>query len=204
MGKKKNKKYKNHFSSWEDLRNPSKKDKKGKKNREDGIKATLGKKDAKANRKIIMAPVEVPASFSKSRRECNHAGDTLTAAEFRNMTPAYSAYTPLLDEACGRYGEDHVHVCKACFDVLVDRDQINIDMIKGAMTTLYLASNMVVANVKMKDDEVEDLNKAKDRMMNFATKLVAIMTENIAANEAETSGGGDSKTYNQNAGLTLE
>lgn len=202
MGKK-NKKNKNHFSAWEDLRSPSKKDKKNKKS-DDGIKATLGKKDAKANRKIIMAPVEVPASFSKSRRECNHAGDTLTAAEFRNMTPAYSAYTPLLDEACGRYGEGHVHICKACFDVLVDRDQINIDQIKGAMTTLYLASNMVVANVRMKDDEVEDLNKAKDKMMNFAMKLVSIMSENIAANEAETSGGGDSKTYNQNAGLTLE
>ena len=201
MGKK-NKKNKNHFSAWEDLRSPSKKDKKNKKS-DDGIKATLGKKDAKANRKIIMAPVEVPASFSKSRRECNHAGDTLTAAEFRNMTPAYSAYTPLLDEACGRYGEGHVHICKACFDVLVDRDQINIDQIKGAMTTLYLASNMVVANVKMKDDEVEDLNKAKDKMMNFAMKLVSIMSENVASNEAETSGGGDSKTY-QNAGLTLE
>lgn len=202
MGKK-NKKNKNHFSAWDNLRNPSKKDKKSKKS-EDGIKATLGKKDAKANREIIMAPVEVPASFSKSRRECNHAGDTLSAAEFRNMTPAYSAYTPLLDEACGRYGEDHVHVCKACFDVLVDRDQINIDAIKGAMTTLYLASNMVVANVRMKDDEVEDLNKAKDKMMNFAMKLVSIMSENISANEAETSGGGDSKTYNQNSGLTLE
>lgn len=201
MGKK-NKKNKNHFSAWEDLRSPSKKDKKSKKS-DDGIKATLGKKDAKANRKIIMAPVEVPASFSKSRRECNHAGDTLTAAEFRNMTPAYSAYTPLLDEACGRYGEGHVHICKACFDVLVDRDQINIDQIKGAMTTLYLASNMIVANVKMKDDEVEDLNKAKDKMMNFAMKLVSIMSENIDTNEAETSGGGDSKTY-QNAGLTLE
>ena len=72
------------------------------------------------------------------------------------------------------------------------------------MTTLYLASNMVVANVRMKDDEVEDLNKAKDKMMNFAMKLVSIMSENISANEAETSGGGDSKSYNQNAGLTLE
>ena len=202
MGKK-NKKNKNHFSAWDNLRNPSKKDKKSKKS-DDGIKATLGKKDAKANRKIIMAPVEVPSSFSKSRRECNHAGDTLTAAEFRNMTPAYSAYTPLLDEACGRYGEDHVHVCKACFDVLVDRDQITLDQIKGAMTTLYLASNMVVANVRMKDDEVEDLNKAKDKMMNFAMKLVSILSENMATNEAETSGGGDSKSYNQNSGLTLE
>lgn len=201
MGKK-NKKNKNHFSAWDNLRSP-KKDKKSKKS-DDGIKATLGKKDAKANRKIIMAPVEVPASFSKSRRECNHAGDTLTAAEFRNMTPAYSAYTPLLDEACGRYGEDHVHVCKACFDVLVDRDQITLDQIKGAMTTLYLASNMVVANVRMKDDEVEDLNKAKDKMMNFAMKLVSILSENMATNEAETSGGGDSKSYNQNSGLTLE
>lgn len=201
MGKK-NKKNKNHFSAWDNLRSP-KKDKKNKKS-DDGIKATLGKKDAKANRKIIMAPVEVPASFSKSRRECNHAGDTLSAAEFRNMTPAYSAYTPLLDEACGRFGEDHVHVCKACFDVLVDRDQINIDQIKGAMTTLYLASNMVVANVRMKDDEVEDLNKAKDKMMNFAMKLVSILSENMATNEAETSGGGDSKSYNQNSGLTLE
>lgn len=201
MGKK-NKKNKNHFSAWDNLRSP-KKDKKNKKS-DDGIKATLGKKDAKANRKIIMAPVEVPASFSKSRRECNHAGDTLSAAEFRNMTPAYSAYTPLLDEACGRFGEDHVHVCKACFDVLVDRDQINIDQIKGAMTTLYLASNMVVANVRMKDDEVEDLNKAKDKMMNFAMKLVSILSENMATNEAETSGGGDGKSYNQNSGLTLE
>ena len=201
MGKK-NKKNKNHFSAWDNLRSP-KKDKKNKKS-DDGIKATLGKKDAKANRKIIMAPVEVPASFSKSRRECNHAGDTLSAAEFRNMTPAYSAYTPLLDEACGRYGEDHVHVCKACFDVLVDRDQITLDQIKGAMTTLYLASNMVVANVRMKDDEVEDLNKAKDKMMNFAMKLVSILSENMATNEAETSGGGDSKSYNQNSGLTLE
>ena len=201
MGKK-NKKNKNHFSAWDNLRSP-KKDKKNKKS-DDGIKATLGKKDAKANRKIIMAPVEVPASFSKSRRECNHAGDTQSAAEFRNMTPAYSAYTPLLDEACGRFGEDHVHVCKACFDVLVDRDQINIDQIKGAMTTLYLASNMVVANVRMKDDEVEDLNKAKDKMMNFAMKLVSILSENMATNEAETSGGGDGKSYNQNSGLTLE
>lgn len=202
MGKKNKKKYANHFSAWDNLRNP-KKSKKGKKVKE-GVKATLGKKDAKANRKIVMAPVEVPASFSKSRRECNHAGDTLTAAEFRNMTPAYSAYTPLLDEACGRYGEDHVHVCKACFDVLVDRDLINIDAIKGAMTTLYVASNMAVANIEMKDDEVEELNKAKDKMMNFAMKLVAIISENANTDEAAASGGGDNTTYNQNSGLTLE
>src|SRR5699024_8804788 len=112
MGKK-NKKNKNHFSAWDNLRTP-KKDKKNKKS-DDGIKATLGKRDARPHRQCPTPPVQLPTSRRTAGGACNPAGDTLPAAAFGNMTPAYSAYTPLRDEACGRFGEDHIHSCKAFF-----------------------------------------------------------------------------------------
>ena len=79
--------------------NSKAKDKKKKKNKKKEydipkfkmVQPSLGRKDAKIAKKIVLAPVDVPKAFLKVRRKCNHAGKLITAAEFKEMTPAYAA-----------------------------------------------------------------------------------------------------------------
>lgn len=145
----------------------SKKKKKSKKRREldqpefKTVKMTLDGKEIKSTRKIILAPVDVPKEFTKVRNKCNHAGKLITPAEFREMTHAYAAYTPTLDALCNLYGEDHVHVCKGCYDVVVDYAAIKPEDVEKAILTLYAAANKAVSMKRMKDDEVKAINKMK-------------------------------------------
>lgn len=148
----------------------SKKSKKSKKNSGPKLKVvrpTIDHKDMKRARKIILAPVDIPKEFTKIREKCNHADKLITPQEFRNMTPAYSAYTPMLDAACRIYGEENVHVCKSCYDVLVNPDLISVEEVDQAVLTMYMAANKVLSMRRMKADEVKAINKIKTALADW-------------------------------------
>lgn len=166
MGKKKGYKYFN--SKKDDKKKKRKKSKDFDVPKFKTVKSTIDRKDAKRAKKIILAPVDIPKEFTKIRSKCNHADKLITPAEFRDMTPAYSAYTPMLDRVIAMYGEEHVHICKDCYDVLVDPDAIHEDAIEEAMVTLYLAANKAVSLRRMKDDEVKAISKLKDDLTDWA------------------------------------
>lgn len=126
------------------------------------VKPSLDKDDAKKSKKILLAPVEIPKEFTKNRIKCNHAGDVISVAEFKAMTPTYAAYTPMLDSIVAMFGEENCFVCKRCFDILVGKDQISVSDVIGSINTLYAAANVVVANKRMKDDEIKDIAKVKN------------------------------------------
>ena len=146
------------------------------------VKPTLDKADAKKSKKILLAPVEIPKEFIKNRTKCNHAGNTISVAEFKAMTPTYAAYTPMLDTIVELFGEENCSVCKSCFDVLVSKDQISVSDVLGSINTLYAAANMVVANKRMKDDEVKDIAKIKNDLEDWlkVADLLAEIKENDA------------------------
>lgn len=177
MSKKKNKKY---FTSLND-----KKDKKGKKGKKikgyeapklKTVKPNLDKSEAKKNTKILLAPVEIPKEFIKNRNKCNHAGKTITVAEFKAMTPTYAAYTPQLDSIVDLFGEDNVRVCKSCYDVLVTKNLVSVDDVLDSVAKLYAAANIVVANKRMKDDEVKDIAKVKTDLADWM-KIAELLGE---------------------------
>ena len=107
------------------------------------VKPTLDKADAKKSKKILLAPVEIPKEFIKNRTKCNHAGNMISVAEFKAMTPTYAAYTPMLDTIVELFGEENCSICKSCFDVLVGKDQISVSDVLGSINTLSAAANMV-------------------------------------------------------------
>lgn len=132
------------------------------------IKPSLDKKDAKENKKILLAPIDIPAKFMKNRNKCNHVGDTLTVAEFKKMTPNYAAFTPMLDTMVELYGEENVAICKKCYDVVVAADCIHEGDVSKAVATLYAAANMTVSFDRMKDDEIKDIAKTKNALHDWA------------------------------------
>lgn len=131
------------------------------------VKPTLDKKDAKESKKILLAPVDIPKDFTKNRNKCNHAGDTISVAEFKDMTPNYAAYTPMLDTMIKVFGEDNIDICKSCYDVIVDPSCINIDKIKASIATLYAAANVLVSRKRMKNDEVKDVAEVKNDLRHW-------------------------------------
>ena len=162
--KKKDKAYKYFGSSKKKDDKKKKKSNKGSAPKFKTIKPTLDRKEIKQARKIVLAPVDIPKQFTKVREKCNHADKLITPAEFRAMTPAYSAYTPMLDLACDAYGDDAVFVCKSCYDVLVDRSKIDATDVTNAALVLYLAANKAVSLHRMKDDEVKAIAKLKSAL----------------------------------------
>lgn len=173
MGKKKKMllKYYSSGKSHDDDR-----DRKGKDKKKDNKKSSsnipglkivhlsVGKKDAKEARKIVMTPVEVPKKFTHIRNDCNHAGSLITPAQFRALTPNYGVYTPMLDLVCGKYGEDNVRICEVCYDVLVNYKQVTGNDVMDAIATLYVGANKVVSMRRMKDDEIKDISKLKNEL----------------------------------------
>lgn len=180
---KKSKKKNKYFYTSKDIK---KKNKKGKKIKGyeapklKSVKPTLDKSDAKKNKKILLAPVEIPKEFIKNRAKCNHAGQVISVAEFKAMTPTYAAYTPMLDTIVELFGEENCSICKSCFDVLIDKKQISVSDVLGSINTLYAAANMVVANKRMKDDEVKDIAKIKNDLEDWlkVADLLAEIKEN--------------------------
>lgn len=202
---------KNKKNSWKYFGGEydKKKSKKGKKNKRSvydkpkmkTVKPTLSKKDAKANKKVVLSPVEVPKEFRKNRLKCNHAVRMITPEAYRNMTPTYAAYTPALERVVEKYGKDHVHVCKDCYDVLVDRNMITSDEVYDAMTTLYVACNVAVANKRLKDDEVKAIAKLKDVVEDF--RPVLDILEKIEEEGTESAQPTNTASLNSNSGAVF-
>lgn len=164
--KKKNKKsfYEANFGSKK-----SKDSKKSKKNKGyydepkfKTVKPSLEKSESKENKKILLAPIEIPGKFTKNRNKCNHARDLISVEQFREMTPTHDAFTPMLDAAIAVFGEENVSICKDCYDVVVGPECVSLDKIKEAVATLYAAANIVVSHKRMKTDEIKDVAKVKN------------------------------------------
>lgn len=159
------------------------------------IKLSITDKDIGTSQKIIHAPLEVPKDFTKIRQRCNHIlkgkDDYLTVGEYMLTTPAYGAYTPMLDTIAGTFGEQNVHVCPYCFEVLVDPDVIDVDTCENAVAVLYAMANTLVNNKdRKKKDEIEEINKIKDRLgiwRNLVGKYEKILLKKVAREEAESS-----------------
>ena len=166
---KKNKKNRSYFA-YEYGSN--KKDRKKKKDKESyyekprfkRVKPTLDKKEAKESKKILLAPVDIPKDFTKNRNRCNHAGDVITVATFKSMTPNYAAYTPMLETLVKVFGEDNVDVCKSCYDAVVDPACLSIVKIKEAIAILYASANVLVSRKRMKNDEVKNVAEIKNEL----------------------------------------
>lgn len=173
--KKKNKKLKYFGSEKKQKKNSKGKKRSGKsaygKPKMKSVKPTLSKKEAKENKKIVMAPVDVPKEFRKNRLKCNHAADTITVDRYKALTPSWAAYTPALERMVEQFGPEHVCVCKDCYDILVDRDCVSAEDVYTALTTLYAACNIAVSNRRLKDDEVKAIAKLKEVLNDFAPVL---------------------------------
>lgn len=191
---KKKKKYKYFDSKKKDTK------KKGKKGRRSAYKApktrdikeTLSKKEAKANKKVVVSPVDIPKEFKKNRQRCNHAGASISAAAYQELTPTYAAYTPALDRVRDMFGDDNVSVCKSCFDVVVKQECITADNVYDCLTYLYAAVNVALANQKLKGDEVKDIAKLKDVIFDFAPVLEILHKLEPAESGDTSSGAGGS------------
>ena len=178
MGKNKKKKQIEKYlgSEFGYLNRESKKAKKAAKKKSEEkqlrVRGSLDKKEIKENYKIIGAPIEIPDKFVKNRHKCNHSYGTITPAEFRKMTPAYGAFSPYLDTLCAQYGEENVLVCAACFDALVMQRAIKVSG-QEAINILYATANNYLSAVKLKKDEVKDVNKLKDGLSDWARVIRA-------------------------------
>lgn len=153
------------------------------------VRPTLDKKEVKKNKKTVLNPVEVPKDFRKNRLKCNHAGRIMSVSEYRNMTPTYAAYTPALERMVQLYGEENCCICRDCYDVLVKRREVTKDAVNDALTTLYAACNVAVANKRLKDDEVKEIAKLKGIIDDFRPVLDIIdQVEDIPAQEDDGDG----------------
>ncbi|WP_300944082.1 hypothetical protein [uncultured Duncaniella sp.] len=153
------------------------------------VKPTLSKKDAKKNRKMLLAPVEIPEAFIKSRKSCNHVGDVLTVAEFKGMTPTYAAFTPMLDTMVGVFGEENVAVCAQCYDVLVNASAIDEAAFDKAIATLYAAANMAVSYNRMKPDEIKEIAKIRMNLTGWGKIKERFLAAKATITVADTEGG---------------
>ena len=203
MGKKKKKNSKDPFEFYNSRRqNDSRKkdkDKKDKKRDKDvqlanirlkSVHMSLDKDDIKDAAKVIRTPVEVPKKFTNVREKCNHAGDTITPAEYRAMTPSYAVYTPMLDPLCNWFGEDAVAVCEGCYDVLVDFTKVKASDVEGAICILYAAANKAISMKRMKKDALKASIKMKEGLLDWeeivhiVSKIDEAVGESAAASRA--------------------
>lgn len=157
------------------------------------VKPTLSKKEAKANKKVVIAPVDIPKDFRKNRLKCNHAADTISVESYKALTPNYAAYTPALERVVQQFGPEHVCICKDCFDVLVDRDCVGADDVYEALTTLYVACNVAVSNRRLKDDEVKAIAKLKDVLNDFGPVMEILMKLEAEEGRNTSTNGGSSE-----------
>lgn len=171
-------KKKKHSSHFYDFNGKSGKKGKKSKNKDSGyykepefkeVKPTLDKKDAKKNKKMLLAPVEIPKEFIKSRVKCNHADGLMTVKEFKAMTPTYAAFTPMLDTMTAVFGADDLRICKRCYDVIVKPELFDSSDVRHAIAVLYATANVVVSHKRMKDDEVKSINKVKMDLNDWST-----------------------------------
>lgn len=173
MGKKKKEKGYKFYESNRKGGKDKKKGKNGKKAKGYGvpefkaINLSLGKKDIKEAKKIVLAPINIPKEFTKIRDRCNHTGKMITVKEFRQMTPTTMAYTPIISSLCETFGEENVRICGACYDAIVRYEQVTPESVTAAIATLYAAANKAVSMQRLKSDEIKDIAKMKNELSDW-------------------------------------
>ena len=150
------------------------------------VKPTLTKKEAKANKKTVLAPVDVPKEFRKNRLKCNHAADTISVESYKNLTANYAAYTPALERVVAQFGLEHTCICKDCYDVLVDRDCVSPEDVFSALT-----------NRRLKPDEVKAIAKLKEVLNDFSPVMDILMK--VAAEEGSMDSSSTGSDLNDNS-----
>ena len=141
------------------------------------VQPSLSKKESKAMRKEMEKPFVVDKDYLRLRYKCNHADGNLSVADYRAKYPGKAdAYTPMLQSMVDLFGEENVRVCAHCFEAVVNRNMVSLEDVKTAITTLYAAAGVVVANVRMKKDEIKEVNKSKDSLAKLQP-IVDFMTE---------------------------
>lgn len=204
MGKKKKEKGYRFYESSRKGEKGKKKGKNGRKSREydvpkfKTIKLSLGKKDIKEAKKIVLAPVDIPKAFTKVRDKCNHAGKMITVKEFRQMTPTTMAYTPIISSLCETFGEENVRVCAACYDAIVRHECVTAESVNAAVATMYAAANKAVSMQWLKDDEIKDIAKMKNELADWAqiVDMLDKIDEDVAKRTA--TGGPGQSGFNPN------
>lgn len=195
-GKKKSYYYDYQFGSKGGKKKGSGKGKKSKKSyyaepKLKSVKPTLTKKDAKKNRKMLLAPVEIPEAFLKSRKSCNHVGDVISVSKFKEMTPTYAAFTPMLDAMVNVFGEENVAVCAQCYDVLVNASALTEEDFDRAIAVLYACANTAVSYNRMKSDEIKDVAKLRMNLTNWnkiKERFLAAKDAIVVADTKDSSG----------------
>lgn len=175
----KKKKNKNKYFA-ETYKSYSKKDKKkNKKNKssykEPKIKTihpSLKKADVKQNRKIVSRPIEIDEALLKSRRRCNHTGTLITVDQFKEMTPNWAAFSPMLEATVDVLGAENVRVCKDCFDVVPDAAAISAKDATRAKVILYSVATALKAHQRLDPDEIKTISKIAESLEDF-DKLIA-------------------------------
>lgn len=207
MSKKKNKKIKSYYDYQF-----GKKEKKAKKERKSAydeptmktVKPSIKKKDAKAQLKDLQKPIKVSKAFKERRNTCNHAGKLISVQDFKNLTPTWAAYTPMLDQMVETFGEENVMVCQYCFDVVVRPSCTTFAEVKKAIAVLYAASNTAVSSKRLKDKEIERFNKIKDNLgdWNFVVDAIGKLEKKGAISESTDADDASSMTEEQLANLS--
>lgn len=132
------------------------------------VKPSLSKKEAKESKKILLAPVDIPKDFMKNRAKCNHAGDLISVADFKAMTPNYGAFTPMLDQMIKTFGEENLAICKGCYDVVVKASLMSTEKMEDAIATLYAAANTILSRKRMKNTKnIEKISKIKNDLADW-------------------------------------
>ena len=132
------------------------------------VKPSLSKKEAKESKKILLAPVDIPKDFMKNRAKCNHAGDLISVADFKAMTPNYGAFTPMLDQMIKTFGEENLVICKGCYDVVVKASLMSTEKMEDAIATLYAAANTILSRKRMKNSKnIEKISKIKNDLADW-------------------------------------
>lgn len=169
------KKHKKSYFGDRDLSKKNRKKKGGKKSGYYGdptekvkrVKPSLNKKEIKENRKIADAPYEIPRELLKNRRKCNHADGKITVDEFIK-SGKNQAIVPMLTQMVEVFGKENVKICAMCYDVTVADGAVTTTDVAKAVMVLYAATNYVLANKRMDEDEIKDLAKERESLINFS------------------------------------
>lgn len=161
----------------------SKLGKKGKKDKDKNKKkfkklrgSSLSKKERGICSKLILKPVKIPEKIADVREHCNHLGsELLTPAQYKEMTPLYMHYTPMLTRLCDVYGDNNVGVCPYCFDAVVKPSAIDMRELSDAIAALYGLASSLVTTQNMGNKEMREISELKDSLSKWDSLLQDMM-----------------------------
>lgn len=144
--------------------------KKGKKvlKRGQHLDSSLSKKQIRKLSRFAKKYPEVPEKISEIRSQCNHATDVMSVEEFMEMPNHFS---PTLDLMVDALGESNVMVCKHCFEPLVGKDIANEANLKVAIATLIGVINYIEPRVKMSTKELQKHYAQKMKLLDIMATL---------------------------------